>query len=101
MMIMIMIARMMPKTYIMTMFTMVDNQEDDGYQADGHKYHNKGHDSLYDYDNDHDFHKDSENVSHIDHLQEVDISKGHDGNDGYDNDDENYRMIIMMYLLIL
>ena len=46
---MIMIARMMPMTYIMTMFTMVDNQDDDGYKADYNEHHNKGHDSLYEH----------------------------------------------------
>ena len=46
---MIMIARMMPMTYIMTMHTMVDNQDDDGYKADYNEHHNKGHDSLYEH----------------------------------------------------
>ena len=77
----------LPQGNIMTMLTMVDDQEEDGYDDD--EDHDQGHDALYDHDYDHDLGHDYDNGCDLDHLQDVDISKGRDGDDDYDDDDEN------------
>ena len=66
-----MIAKVITMTYIVTMFTIIDDQDDD-YEymiiniAQGYG-----------------------NNCELDHLQDVNMSKGVDSDGDYDNDDEN------------
>ena len=67
---MVMMAKMMTMTYIMTIFTIIDGQDDDFDYTTINLNHSYGNDFE------------------LDHLQDVDISKGVDRGGDYDNDDK-------------
>ena len=67
-----MMAKVMTMTYIMTMFTIIDDQDDDcDYMTINL---GQGHG----------------NNCELDHLQDVDMSKGVDRDGDYDNDDKSF-----------
>ena len=69
---MMMMAKVMTLTYIMAMFTIIDDEDD-----------------LYAYMNIN-LAQSNRNNCELDHLQDVDMSKGVDRDGGYDNNDINY-----------
>ena len=69
---MLMMPTLMTMTYIMTMFTIIDDQDDDCYHMTINLNHGYG------------------NNFELEHLQDVDMSKGVDRDGDYDNDDKNY-----------
>ena len=48
--IMMMMTKILAITYIMSKFTMVDDQQDDGYEDYDAEDFDQDHDPLYDYD---------------------------------------------------
>ena len=72
---MMMMAKVMPMTYIMTMFTIINDQDDDcDYMTINLSQGHGNNCELY-------------------HLQDVDMSKGVDRDGDYDNDDKNYHNV--------
>ena len=69
-MMMLMMPTLMTMTYIMTMFTINDDQDDDCYHMTINLNHGYG------------------NNFELDHLQDVDMSKGVDRGGDYDNYDK-------------
>ena len=67
---MMMMAKLMTMTYIVTIFTIIDGQDDDFDYTTINLNHGYGNDFE------------------LDHLQDVDISKGVDRGGDYDNDDK-------------
>ena len=65
-----MMAKLMIMTYIVTIFTIIDGQDDDFDYTTINLNHGYGNDFE------------------LDHLQDVDISKGVDRGGDYDNDDK-------------
>ena len=45
-----MMTKILAITYIMSKFTMVDDQQDDGYEDNDAEDYDQDHDPLYDYD---------------------------------------------------
>ena len=67
---MLMMAKLMTMTFIVTIFTIIDGQDDDFDYTTINLNHGYGNDFE------------------LDHLQDVDISKGVDRGGDYDNDNE-------------
>ena len=81
-----MMTKILAMTYIMSKFTMVDDQQDDGYEDYDAEDYDQDHDPFYDYDQ---VLIMTMVVCEIDHLQDIDISKGQNWDDSNDSNDEN------------
>ena len=62
------------------MFTVVEDQKNDGYEDNDNVVCFQGHNPLYDHDHGHDY----ENGFDLDYMKDVNINTGYDGDDNCD-----------------